>query len=280
MPPDSLLPEARWRARLALAFERRGERSVLASRVHDGPLVVQKPLHPEGPEVCHAIVVHPPAGIAGGDELVMQVCAREGASALLTTPGAAKWYRSAGAWARSRVRIEARARATVEWLPQETIVFDAALADIEWEAHLEGDATLIAWDIVRLGRTASGERFGKGRLRSTLRIWRDARLQWVERARIEPASGVASAAAGLAGEPVFATMVCAAPHIEDDWLARWRQAKPVAGEAAVTRLPGLLVARYRGASTEAVRDYFCALWAAIRPLATGREAVAPRIWST
>jgi urease accessory protein len=154
MPLDCALPEATWRARLALAFERRGERSVLATREHDGPLVVQKPLHPEGPEVCHAIIVHPPAGIAAGDRLVMDIAARERAHALLTTPGAAKWYRSAGAWARQHVSIEARALSHVEWLPQETIIFDAARADIRWDARLEGDARLIAWDIVRLGPLA------------------------------------------------------------------------------------------------------------------------------
>src|ERR1700682_3280986 len=134
MPPDDALRPARWRARLALAFERRDAKSVLVSREHDGPLVVQKALYPEGESICHAIVVHPPAGIAGGDELIVDVCAREGASALITTPGAGKWYRSAGPWARSRVAIEAGSSSTVEWLPQETIVYDGALADIAWEA--------------------------------------------------------------------------------------------------------------------------------------------------
>jgi urease accessory protein len=280
MPLDSALPQAGWRARLALAFERRGERSVLATREHDGPLVVQKPLHPEGPQVCHAIVVHPPAGIAGGDELVIEAVAREGASALLTTPGAAKWYRSAGPWATSRVSIRAHDGAHVEWLPQETIVYEAARANLTWEARLEGDARLIAWDIVRLGRTASGERFERGQLRSTSRLWRDGRLAWIERARIGSDTCVAQAAAGLGGEPVYATLICASPVIDHDLLARCRAVKPLAGEGAVTRLPQLLVARFVGSSTEAVREYFVALWTLLRPVAMGREAAAPRIWST
>lgn len=280
MPLDSALPEARWRARLALSFERRGERSVLARREHDGPLVVQKALHPEGPEVCHAIVVHPPAGIAGGDELVIDVATHEGARALVTTPGAAKWYRSGGAWASSRVAIDAAPGSALEWLPQETIVFDAARARIEWDARLEGDARLIAWDIVRLGRTASGEKFAKGELRTTARIWRDGRLAWIERARIEPGTSVMDDSAGLAGEPVYGTMVCAAAAFDDELLARCREMKPSHGDAACTRLPGLLVARYRGASTEAVREYFTALWSLLRPAVLGREAAAPRIWST
>jgi urease accessory protein len=280
MPPDAHLPEARWRACLALEFERRGERSVLASRVHDGPLVVQKPLHPEGPQVCHAIVVHPPAGIAGGDELVIRATAREGAHAVITTPGAAKWYRSAGAWATSRVTLAVEEGAVAEWIPQETIVFDGARADIAWEAHLTGNARLIAWDIVRLGRTASGERFASGEIRSATRILRDGRLAWIERARIAPDSAAAHSPAALGDAPVFGTMVCAAPGVESIDLAALRQASPSQGEGALTRLPGLLLARYRGASTEAVRGYFAALWSQLRPALAGRVAVAPRIWST
>src|SRR5919201_6044687 len=115
---------ASWKANLALGFAAVGGRSVLAQRAHDGPLLVQKPLYPEGAGVCHAIVVHPPGGIAGGDDLGLHVEVGEGSHALLTTPGAAKWYRSAGPVAKQTLAFSVHA--TLEWLAQEPLVFDDA----------------------------------------------------------------------------------------------------------------------------------------------------------
>jgi len=280
MPFDDALHTATgWRASLTLGFERRGARTVLAARRHDGPLVVQKALHPEGDSPCHAIVVHPPGGIAGGDELAIEVRAGEGAQALLTTPGAAKWYRSAGPWAHQKVCLHAARGSALEWLPQETIVFDSARADISFEANLEADARLIAWDIVCLGRTGSGERFDAGHCRLHARIVREGQLAWWERGRIEPASRVATSSAGLAGDSVFATFVVAAPSIEDAWVGAARAVSPEEGVAGVTGLPGVLLARYRGASSEAARRYCAEVWSRLREPLLGREAVRPRIWA-
>src|SRR6478735_7509296 len=106
MPLDLVARAAGWRATLTLGFERRAERTVLARREHDGPLVVQKSLHPEGPGTCHAIVVHPPSGLVGGDELELRVGVGRDAHALLTTPGAGRFYRSAGATASQSVTLD------------------------------------------------------------------------------------------------------------------------------------------------------------------------------
>jgi urease accessory protein len=281
MPRDALpTAETGWRATLALEFERRGERTVLAGKRHEGPLVVQKALHPEGPGTCHAIVVHPPAGIAGGDDLAIDVSVAAGAHAVLTTPGAAKWYRSTGAVARQRCRITAQAGARIEWLPQENIVFDGARAQIAWEANIAADASLIAWDVFCLGRTGSGETFTRGECRLESRLVREGRPVWVERARLRPGHATVDSAAGLDSAPVFGTFITSAPSIEVSWLEACRAETPRSGEGAATLLPHALVARYRGDSTEAARDYFIALWKRLRGPALGAEPVEPRIWRT
>jgi urease accessory protein len=258
-----------WRAHLALQFARDGKRTVLARRCSDGPLVVQKPLYPEGPEVCHAIVVHPPGGIVGGDELSLEV--KTEGHALLTTPGATKWYRSAGPWAKQTLVFEVDG--TLEWLPRETIVFDAALAQLECEIRLGGAARYIGWEIVCLGRTGSGERFSRGKLRLDMRIVKEGTLVWLERGEVDGGGALMRSPIGLDDRPVFGTFV--ATDVPAALVAECRKIEP-----AATLLPGLLIARYLGDSTEQAFRQFAALWGLLRPALTGREAEQPRIWRT
>ena len=267
-----------WKARLAVEFSLANKKSTLSRKIHDGPLVVQKPLYPEGGEVCHAIVVHPPGGIAGGDELSLNVQVQKGASALLTTPGAAKWYRSAGPWAKQTAAFDVQG--VLEWLPQETIVFNGALAETAYDVDRGAQAGIIGWDIVCLGRTGSGERFARGTLRNSIRIRRGGRLLWQERGRIDGGGGLLESAAGLAGAPVFGTLFASFLEFDTKILDNLREIKPAPGTGAVTLLPGILLARYLGESSEAARRYFAALWRILRPALTGRDAIEPRIWQT
>ena len=276
---DSTLQQ-HWEAALALEFAARDGATRLTGCRHRGPLCVQKALYPEGAAVCQTIILHPPAGIAGGDRLQISAALAAGTHAQITTPGAGKWYRSGGPEASQELDFALGRDAVLEWLPQETIVYDGAFADISWEAHLASDARLIAWDIVCLGRTGSGERFDNGRCRIETRLVRDGRLAWLERGQIGRGCAVSSSPAGLDGAPVLGTMIAAAPAIDDAWLAACREVAPRRGESAVTRLPGLIVARYRGDSTEAARMYFVELWKRLRLPIAGREAIEPRIWRT
>lgn len=271
---------ASWRAELDLGFERRGAKTVLARRRHDGPLVVQKPLYPEGEAVCHAIVVHPPGGIAGGDRLQIGIEAGAGCRVLVTTPGAGKWYRSAGAEASQAVTMDVAAGATLEWLPQETILFNGARARLSTGVRLQGDAGYIGWEIACLGRTGSGERYDTGESRFSSVILRDGRPLWQERGCIGGGGALMSSAAGLAGQPVFGTLAAAFPAVGRAELEACRAVSPEAGRGATTLLPGVLLARYLGASTESARRWFTALWRILRPACAGREAVEPRIWRT
>ncbi len=266
---------ASWKAELSLEFERRGARTVLAKRRHEGPLAVQKPLYPEGEAVCHAIVVHPPAGIAGGDELEISVHANENAHALLTTPGAGKWYRSAGPWALQRLAFTVRG--CLEWLPQETIVYDAALADMQCEVELAADARYIGWEILCLGRAGAGERFTRGEIRIETRIARNGKPLWFERGRIQGGGKLMYSEAGLQGRSVCATLLACAPEFGKGLIDKMRSCAP---QAAVTLLPGVLVARYLGGSSEEAKRCFTRLWSLARPALCAREAVEPRIWRT
>ena len=241
---------------------------------------MQKALYPEGPEVCHALILHPPAGIAGGDELTLQVTVGEGAKALITTPGAGKWYRSNGPLARQTLDFEVAAGGVLEWLPQESIVFDRVKGHTETRVRLAGDAVFIGLDLLCLGRTASGERFTEGSLRLASRIERDGKLIWSEQGLIEGGSRLLESPVGLCGQPVTGTLLVASESIDASLLAACREIRPTLGEGAVTRLPGLLVARYLGPSGEPARAWFVALWAALRPALAGRAASVPRIWHT
>jgi urease accessory protein len=265
---------ASWKASLSLGFQNINHKTVLGERRSDGPLVVQKPLYPEGPQVCHAIVVHPPGGIAGGDDLLLGVKSERESAALLTTPGAAKWYRTAGPWARQKLVFEVQG--SLEWLPRETIVFDGALAELECEIQLGPAARYIGWEIVCLGRTGSGERFATGEIRTATTVARNGRQLFFERGRIEGGGGLMHSPVALAGCTVFGTLVAAA-EIETGLLNECRKRVP---RCALTLLPGLLIARYLGDSSEDAMRLLTQVWSVLRPALGGRPAVEPRIWRT
>ena len=264
---------ASWQAELELGFELRGARTVLAQRRHEGPLQVQKPLYPEGDAVCHAIVLHPPGGIAGGDQLRITARVAPGAHALLTTPGAGKWYRSAGAWAEQGLTSDVRGR--IEWLPQETIVFDGARAAMHTRVDLAPDAHYLGWEILCLGRSGAGERFTRGTCRVATEVRRAGRLIWLERGLIEAGGALLDSPAGFAGHSVCATLL-ATGDIPDEVLAACRADSGI----AVTRLPELLVARYVGDSSEEAKQALVRAWSLLRPCVLGRPAAEPRIWRT
>ena len=271
-----------WQASLALGFARRGDSSILIRRDHRGPLRVQKALHPEGPEVCHAIVLHPPGGVAGGDQLDIRIEADAAARALLTTPGAGKWYRSGGAQSSQQVHVRVGAGAAVEWLPQESIVFSGALASMRTTIELEQGASFTGVETICLGRRASGETFDRGSLRLATDIRVEGRLVWRERGHIDGGSALLNSPIGLAGFSVCSTVLAAGSELTPEILTACRAAgsREAGAQWGVSLLPQLLVGRYLGNSAEAAREWLLQLWSALRPAMSGRDAVVPRIWDT
>lgn len=274
-----------WNAHLALNYRRDVDRTIVHDR-HSGPLRVLASLYPEGPSVCHNVLVHPPGGIVGGDVLEMDLSLGEGSHALVTTPGAARFYRSAGKPAHQSVLARVAGGARLEWMPLQTTCHRGALAHNRMRFELAPGAEMIGWDILALGLPASGEAFDAGRYTQQIEL----PGVWLERGVIDGAdSRLLDSPLGLAGHRVLATMWLAA----GSRLSGTRRdalldaAREVAADHPLRATTGstaphdeLVLVRVLAPRVEAVMDLLTTTWARWRELAWALPACAPRVWGT
>jgi urease accessory protein len=271
-----------WQARLDLGFEHRAGRTVLARRRRLGPLAVQRSFHPEG-DLCHVYLLHPPGGVVGGDRLDVSVELASDSAAVITAPGAAKFYRSAGPSAALRQQLQVGDGASLEWLPHENIVFDGARLRAHTRVELAAGARFIGWEMHCLGRPASRAPFVAGEATVRFDVLRAGRPLLLERLRLTAEH--LHRPARLRDNAVIATLLA----IPADTCLRDALRNAVgqdtarhddAVQGAVTLLDDLLVLRAIGPSTEQIRRRLVTAWGVLRPQVIGRPACPPRIWAT
>lgn len=270
-------PDRGWYAKLRLGYKKTASKTVLAERSREGPLAVQRALYPEG-DLCHTYLLHPPGGVAGGDSLDIQARVTCDAAALVTTPGATKFYRSAAPWAHQQQMLEV-IDGSLEWLPQENILFPGAKAELSTSVDLYGDAVFIGWEIVCLGRPAVQERFDRGEAIFSFSLRRNDLPLLIERLHIRDEKTV-NGAAELRGKPVIGVFYATPGSDTEMQLIRQEIAQNHCHELGVTLVDGLLVARYLGESTELARRLFTEMWKLLRPVLMKRAPCVPRIWNT
>jgi urease accessory protein len=285
VPAHSLKSHKRWQACLHLDFVNKNQRTYLAKNLHVGPLVLQKTLHPEGEQVCHGVIIHPPGGVAGGDELTLNVTLNDKCHALLTTPGAGKWYKANGQQASQHLQFNLHPAACFEWLPQENILFDGAQVKFSAEVNLSADAKYVGWEILCFGRQAQQERWQTGSLHQALSIKREQALIWNEWTSLKPDHALTQSIVGLHGNAVSAVFIIAAGAVPVSVLDTCREIQPklaldLHAKYGITALPEIFAVRYVGQSAQSARQYFESLWHILRPWYAGREAIRPRIWNT
>jgi urease accessory protein len=191
-----------WHAALSLHYTREADRT-LARFAHNGPLRVLQSLYPEGPAICHTVIVHPPGGLVGGDSLALDFSVGEGAHGLVTTPGATRFYRSSGLPAAQRVRLTLAGDARLEWLPLESIAYSGCLAENELTLQLAPGSELMGWDLTALGLPAAGQPFERGCFSQRIEV----PGVWLERARIRADdTRLLHSPLGLAGHACLATL--------------------------------------------------------------------------
>ncbi|MBD1861153.1 MULTISPECIES: urease accessory protein UreD [Trichocoleus] len=272
---------AGWQGSLELEFAFRDRATHLSYSRSQAPLKLQRPFYPEGPEVCHCILLHTAGGVVGDDRLSLNLRLQPQAHALITSAAATKVYRSNGLVAQQTAQVQIAEGACCEWLPQETIVFDGANYQQNLRVELAPNATWIGWEITRLGRSARGEQFLSGNWRSRTEVWRQDQPLWIDPQWIPGSPVIVNSPHGLAGHPVIASFALVGKAVELELITQARslwQAGAYPGEAGVTSLTEGLLCRYRGPSSQAARSWFMQVWQLLRQLYLGRSACPPRVW--
>ncbi len=269
-----------WRGIAHLSYAVEAGRCVPTQTYTRAPLRVQRPLYPEGEALCHTVLVHTAGGLVGGDSLAVELAAAPRAQALITTAAASKVYGSAAASSHQQVTITLAPESCVEWLPQETIVFNQAHYSQALRVDLAPGALWVGWEITRFGRSARGETFEQGQWRSRLEVWQGDQPLWLDRQHLVGGSAPLHSPNGLAGHPVIGSFAVVGHDFDGDAVAALRQLWPTdqPGDVGVTRLRSGLLCRYRGPSSQAARRWFVAAWQQLRPLYLGRPAAVSRLW--
>lgn len=269
-----------WLGRLELGYEHNEGRTVLARNRHRGPLVLQRPLYPEGDAVCHSCILHPPGGVVGGDRLEIDVELKADSCACITTPGATKFYRSKGPLAVQKQQLRVADGACLEWLPQDAIIFPGARARLETRIDLDPLALFMGWEIICLGLPVNGERFVSGTFQSRINLYRAGRLLFRDQLPVKSEQDLRRPS-GLRNYPVTATfLVSSATEELLDIIREIPATEEDALTAATLLRHDLIVIRYLGYSTFAAQGYFAKIWSRLRPEILRRTACTPRIWAT
>ena len=246
---------------------------------HLGPLRIQKALYPEGPSLCQAIIVHPPGGIAGGDRLEVELQSQVQSQALITTPSAAKWY-GTDLSVPATQKIEIDLQGQLEWLPQETIVFDRAKVASEITVNAAETGAMLGWDHLIFGRRASGEIFKTGYFTQSLNVKFSDDLVWHDRLVLNGEDPLFTSPIGLRGHHAFATIwaILAEPQVwTETMLETVRTQRPKV--AWTVFQPRLLVGRLLVEPLQ-LKALLEQAWGTLRPIALNRSAHFPRLWAT
>ncbi|QOV24311.1 urease accessory protein UreD [Anabaenopsis elenkinii] len=267
-----------WHGKLNLVYADRLNNTELIHSHQQAPLKVQRPFYPEGAKICHSVILHTAGGVVGGDRLSYNLHLQPQAEALITTAAASKIYRSNGLQARQNINIQIDAGACLEWLPQETIIFNGAIYRQDLRVELAPGASWLGWEITRFGRTARGEKFLQGKWRSHTEIWREGLPLWIDRQWLPGREEVFHSPHGLAGQPIVGSLVWVGNPISGETLAKMRNLWVGTGEIGMTQLQNGFLCRYRGSSTSEVRNWFTVVWQLLRVSVLNRNSCVPRVW--
>ncbi len=289
----SQMQAGKWNAQLDLRVANRPAGARLMAYHRHGPLHVQKAFYPEGPDLAHLYLLHPPGGLVSGDSLTINAHVDEHSAALITTPGAGRLYgaRESKKSQLQNNQLSVAVGASLEWFPMETLFYTRSKGQSKTRVDIEMGGKFIGWDICALGLPASGKPFTEGELSQVFEVYYNGKIEWLERWRFNANDlEFLNSKAGLNGysaNGVFIAGPFDSPLSNNEMTelhelcggVRNQQQGEQQGLAGVTQVKQWLVCRYVGSSTTHARECFTQVWKIVRPKLINREACAPRIWA-
>ncbi len=279
-----------WHAKLQLNYRNAAGKTLLDFS-HNGPLRILQSLYPEGDAICHNVLVHPPGGVAGGDDLDMTVNVQSGAHALITTPGATRFYKTSGDPSIQRTVVKMEDGARLEWLPLENIAYSGCLAENRLQLQLAPSAEMIGWDITALGLPAANQPFERGAFTQHLELLcpQAPDRAWLERGCIAANdTRLLQSSIAMNGQTCLATLFFIAGRAistpaKELFLSKSRE---IAARHALKKSCGItsphaqiIVLRVLADHTEQAMDLCTQVRGVWRELAWGLPNVPPRIWA-
>jgi urease accessory protein len=244
---------------------------------------VQKALYPEGDNICHSVIIHPPAGIAGGDTLDIQVIVGKDSHVVLSTPSATKWYKSFKNPATQSIQFELGEGAKLDWLPQENLFFKGADSNLLTQLNLSSSSSFIGWDAMMLGRHASGEEWSRGHIHMRNEIRRDGKLIWIENGHIDAEDIYSRSLPQMGAWRVSLNLWAIGPNCSNALVEVMTEAMSWTDSlrSGVTYLPqGILLVRAVSNDMEIARNFMINVWTKLRPMVHGVPAQPLRLWAS
>lgn len=310
-----------WQSTLALAFNTKSlveqNQTVytkLTQRYHQGALRIQKSLYPENGKqygICHVIMLYPPAGIALGDKLNIEISLKNHAQAVMTTPGANKWYGNlpnytvttqknkpeyhsqaqtlSDTYASQDVNVYLQDNSRIEWLPQENCFYNNSHVQSTNQFFLSPNASLIAWEINLLGREHHGESYNMGTIHLSNLFWRvdgeNQKLLFADTMNKSAKDDWFGSQIGLNRHSVFATL-WVVPSVKQhvkviDWVKQLRSLITKNDlSLSCTQTEDVLIIRYLGDDVRQCFENFGVVRGEIRSFMWQQDNHLPRIWAT
>jgi urease accessory protein len=274
-----------WHAQLDIDYKLAGERTV-AHHKHNGPLRLLQSLYPEPGGICHSVLVHPPGGLVGGDTLAMNITAADQTHALITTPGATRFYRSSRDLAAQHTHITLNGRSRLEWLPLEAIAYDQCLAENRLVVNPDKQSEFMGWDVTAFGLPNANLPYLQGSFMQHIEV----PGVWLERGRLDASDErLMNGPLGLAGHRCMASLffVSGSPIERTRREQALELARSVVSAHALCPTSGVtspntqvMVLRVLAPVVEPAMQLLRQVWGNWRAHFWQMPADSPRIWAT